>query len=169
MTVSPSIQYEKYVKEGTALVVNYNQTRFKIADLASKACMRSHSKHTHNNDIPIKQFAEDIGVNYKVLCRWIRLYEIVYVKLSKAQKAEVNKGGQIEKVISIATQVNNNTSKKDVQKIYKKGPNMEKRIKGVTDKIKDFNRYILENDLDNEAKDSLVLFKRTAKKALALR
>ena len=85
-------KWEDLVKEARQFVANYDKTRWKIADLAIRACDIHHGKKDESI-YTIARFAIDIGMSKGTLSDWVRVRRLVLDKLPKEIQKNPSKHG----------------------------------------------------------------------------
>lgn len=82
MKKNKTLSYSDYVKLGKDLVQSIEAYQVKIAEYATKVCDIRHGGIS-TNYYTITDYAKDIGIPYKTLQNWVRVYRNVCVKVDK--------------------------------------------------------------------------------------
>ena len=82
-----SVKYSNLVKEGKELYKTISSGKWKICELAEKACTIKLGGHAGKEYYTVAKFANDIGMSRKTLSEWLCEYRTIYKQLPKKEKS----------------------------------------------------------------------------------
>lgn len=111
-----NLEYERLVERGSEIVSNMKTAKYDLCELALKVCRIQVGGHvTDKPYYSIKRYAEDIGMNYKSLAKWLEEHRNVVKKLPIKPKAE-----DYKVIRQVMKRVNSKNTIAEVREVYNK-------------------------------------------------
>jgi len=168
--------YNQYVRQGQQLVKQFKTLKYDICVLTIKVCKIQHGGHTRDGRVySIKKFANDIGMKYSTLSKWIEEHKNVVEKITdKPPTTE-----EYQAIRLVVKEINNKTPKATVRKLYDQYSSYTKEdrkllrmiadAKGIRNFTQDHSLKLFnKNDL-NTLEELLTLTLKTIKKKRAVK
>ena len=147
------LEWARCTKAAQELWVSINKNRIRIAKLALEVCDIQHGGGNHWSGFKgvktLKQFAEDSGVTYKTLHRYVEIYRKVYQNLEYAKWDDRNFGAANRTLNRI--QSLKDVSKETVNNVYEEERNRKgssSRLLTVLKLLKTVDNHLMKIEWD---------------------